>query len=1085
MTPGFSVKFVVNRLTANYKIQITDTTNYSGVSTAYGFYRIEYPDGIFVENSNPSTPDFQIGQNFSQFNLRMKNFELMTGQFRIIQKTFANTGDVETTKVFTFSFVEPALTLTNTSNLATPTVSFTDTTDYNSGFYTEVITRSIVCNFPQTLPISGTQLTTTGTVLNMVSSGNYYEGVYLPTLTSGVVLTGTNHTIEWNRSATFSFSIKRLISHSDLLEYLNISKERYDAAKGTTNESKERENYQTVSSLVDHIKLKATEGQEGILELVLEVQDLIYKITCSSPDDYVYTDDPLEPIDDEFFTDGIPLSRTITINGVAQDLSQDRVWNVGTVTSIGVSVPSWMTVSNSPVTQSGVIALGLAAGYYIPTTNDRDRWDDDIFVTGISVSGTGTKTITLTRNDAATISASFSLTTDEIQEDGSPVNLWFTDARARAAVSLTTTGNSGAATYSQSTGILNVPNYTLSGLGGVPLTRTITINGQTFDLSQDRVWNIQVGHTIQSSGTSMTQRPNLNFIRMTVQDNGAGSATNVTRPPSVTVSTTPPTEDLLEGDEWINDNTWKKYAWYDGYWAEVGKTGCGSNFVRISPYSLLQEGATDGQVIIWSGTNNRYEPANISGSKWTDIGANIYRNSRVLVGATAFTDSTARLEVSGRVSQVGLTSSTFFGFEAGLTNSSIGANSAFGHAALRSITTAHSNSAFGWISGYSLQSGIDNSFFGRQSAFALTNGSYNTVMGAAALVTATSASNTTALGYAALFAHPNPVNQTAVGFQALYFDNQGTENTALGARVAENLRNATTNSQNVIIGYFAAQANLTMQNSIIIGRNARPAANGQINQLVIGHDALGLGSNTSAIGNASTVFGRWWGNLLLGTSTNSGDRLRVDGTVRLDTVTSATGDIVTIDANNVLRRQTVAQIGAVIGGGSVGAGIGLSKPASNILLGDNATLFYTDTPTVKDFFLYQVGTNNLTALYSGFGATAASLGEAGFAATNSAGSRGAEIKVEYNSADPNPFAKIQINNGAGSFNVFSSDQTNGYRVRDDIHQRGLVEHADYSGNKTDLSYTTIAWMKSRTNYNASVAQYFTHDSSGNFAWVNI
>jgi hypothetical protein len=44
----------------------------------------------------------------------------------------------------------------------------------------------------------------------------------------------------------------------------------------------------------------------------------------------------------------------------------------------------------------------------------------------------------------------------------------YTDALARAAISLTTTGSSGAATYSSSTGILNVPNYTLAGLGGEP-----------------------------------------------------------------------------------------------------------------------------------------------------------------------------------------------------------------------------------------------------------------------------------------------------------------------------------------------------------------------------------------------------------------------------------------------------------------------------------------------------------------------------------------------------------------------------------------------------------------------------------------
>jgi hypothetical protein len=53
------------------------------------------------------------------------------------------------------------------------------------------------------------------------------------------------------------------------------------------------------------------------------------------------------------------------------------------------------------------------------------------------------------------------LTTTNISEG---TNLYYTDARARAAISLTTTGSSGAATYSA--GVLNIPNYTLSGLSG-------------------------------------------------------------------------------------------------------------------------------------------------------------------------------------------------------------------------------------------------------------------------------------------------------------------------------------------------------------------------------------------------------------------------------------------------------------------------------------------------------------------------------------------------------------------------------------------------------------------------------------------
>ena len=49
-------------------------------------------------------------------------------------------------------------------------------------------------------------------------------------------------------------------------------------------------------------------------------------------------------------------------------------------------------------------------------------------------------------------------------------NLYYTDARARGAISLTTTGNNGASTYNSTTGVLNIPTYTLAGLGGINLT---------------------------------------------------------------------------------------------------------------------------------------------------------------------------------------------------------------------------------------------------------------------------------------------------------------------------------------------------------------------------------------------------------------------------------------------------------------------------------------------------------------------------------------------------------------------------------------------------------------------------------------
>lgn len=61
-------------------------------------------------------------------------------------------------------------------------------------------------------------------------------------------------------------------------------------------------------------------------------------------------------------------------------------------------------------------------------------------------------------------------------------NLYYTDSRSRQSISLTTSGNSGAATYSNVTGILNIPQYTLAGLGGEsPLTfnNGLTRSGNT------------------------------------------------------------------------------------------------------------------------------------------------------------------------------------------------------------------------------------------------------------------------------------------------------------------------------------------------------------------------------------------------------------------------------------------------------------------------------------------------------------------------------------------------------------------------------------------------------------------------------
>lgn len=74
---------------------------------------------------------------------------------------------------------------------------------------------------------------------------------------------------------------------------------------------------------------------------------------------------------------------------------------------------------------------------------------------------------------------------------------WSTFNGKQDAITLTTVGSSGAATFIANT--FNIPNYTLAGLGGVPISRTITINGVVFDLSANRSWSVG---TVTSVGLS-------------------------------------------------------------------------------------------------------------------------------------------------------------------------------------------------------------------------------------------------------------------------------------------------------------------------------------------------------------------------------------------------------------------------------------------------------------------------------------------------------------------------------------------------------------------------------------------------------
>jgi hypothetical protein len=123
----------------------------------------------------------------------------------------------------------------------------------------------------------------------------------------------------------------------------------------------------------------------------------------------------------------------------------------------------------------------------------------------------------------------------------------------------------------------------------------------------------------------------------------------------------------------------------------------------------------------------------------------------------------------------------------------------------------------------------------------------------------------------------------------------GTSNTAIGIR-----------SGNFIADNITVNAVTT--NSVYIGAETKALASGQTNQIVIGHNATGLGSNTAVLGNDSIVTTALKGNVGIGT-TSPGSKLTVTGG-DIEVTDSASG-IILKSPNGTRYRVTVSNLGVL------------------------------------------------------------------------------------------------------------------------------------------------------------------------------
>lgn len=169
----------------------------------------------------------------------------------------------------------------------------------------------------------------------------------------------------------------------------------------------------------------------------------------------------------------------------------------------------------------------------------------------------------------------------------------------------------------------------------------------------------------------------------------------------------------------------------------------------------------------------------------------------------------------------------------------------------QTLLNGSANTAFGEFAMSNVESGAgSNCAFGRNALLALTTGDNNIAIGNAPLFDNTTGSDNIGIGTLSLFENVSGEQNVAVGSQTLRNCNSDS-NVAVGHYTLTSL-NTVTSNDNIGIGRRAADTTTSCSQSIFIGTSASPQNNsGDTNEIVIGYNTSGNGTNTVTIGNSS------------------------------------------------------------------------------------------------------------------------------------------------------------------------------------------------------------------------------------------
>jgi hypothetical protein len=500
---------------------------------------------------------------------------------------------------------------------------------------------------------------------------------------------------------------------------------------------------------------------------------------------------------------------------------------------------------------------------------------------GISISG---GTISATGLTTANLSSTAGITVDQLATKtttlgSTTMTLGGTVTSVTGLTSVSSTGFTGALTGNASTATALATGRTISttgdvtytsgsfdGTGNVTGVATLAASGVSSGTygSSTTIPVLTVdtkGRVTTASSVSITAGVNtVTAIAGTSNANGATiSGTSITLTPADATNggiLTAGTQTIGGAKTFSNTTTFNSDITVNGLTIGKGAKNVASNTV-IGISALKSTNA--GSEIVAIG-NNSLQAGNNSGSNLTSVGS-----------------------YSGYYNSTG-SNNSFFGYKAGFNNTTGLLNTAVGAESMGYGTaTGYGNTALGYRSLYRVTEGYGNSAVGDSVLIANTSGYYNVGVGHQTLESNLSGYNNIGLGYNALNANTTGYSNIGIGRSAIYYNQTGNYNIGIGEQTLERLTGNTSN--NIAIGfragkYFGTGTSINVASSIagnlLIGYDVRVNGASDVNQIVIagytgtGEGQIGLGTNSTSIGNASTQQSRIYGALTVSPNTATG-----------------------------------------------------------------------------------------------------------------------------------------------------------------------------------------------------------------------